>query len=196
MYQLRAFQEIACSNVRMHFSNCDKYKENELNIWKMPFRQQLNELLRHLNAKMSCQDYFVILYWTSILMCLVSLAYAIVEFHSTCINKFACGNPTTFLNRSYANIPPHLRRNGRICGSALSIKSKLLLIYGLLTFKTGYMYLWLMLHALIFLLELTYWFWNLCTRKQTFCLKTFLMLLLLAIQLLMVHYIKTFLDKL
>lgn len=198
MYKLRAFHQIACSNVRMHFANCDKYKEHtEVNIWKIPFRQQLNELLRHFDASMSCQDYFVLLYWISLLLGLIGLALAIVEFHTICTNKLACGGaPKTFLNRSYANIPVHFRRNGRVCGLAITIKSYLLLTYGLLTFKTMYMYLWIMLHTLTLVLESTYWFWNVCTRQQHFCWKTVFSLLALLIQLLMIHYIKTFLDKL
>lgn len=159
MYKLRSLQKNSCSKVQMHFAKCDNFKDNEYKIWAIPFRDFISRAIQNIHTKMSCQDFFIVLYWTSLFMATMGLLMSIVEFYNA-FKKKTHFVPTTFSNRTYSHIPLKIRQNGRICGLAITIQSFLFLLYGLTKFNSSYMLLWIVIYGAIMLLETLYWIWN------------------------------------
>lgn len=117
------------------FSNCDRNgTAKDLNIWKIPFKNSMISFLQTLNAKSSCEEFFVFCYC-------VCVAGAI-------IGSLKGGN---YL------ISTGLRRNPRsVVSTLLNITSNILLLCGLLTFRCFYVFPWVILNGIIIILELFY----------------------------------------
>lgn len=165
MYKLRSLHEIACKGVRLYFANCDKFKKNEINVWMIPFRKQFYSLSDQVYSKLTCQDYFVMVYWTTIVLTVVSLAMSLYEFYFVSNEKYLL-QPKSFMNRTYSRIPPHIRRNGRVFGLIYSMISLTLLLVGLIKFKTIYMEFWIHSYSVVLALEIVYWMYGLIFKRR------------------------------
>lgn len=193
MYKLRSLHQISCSKVQMHFAKCDNFKDNEYNIWAIPFRKLITKLIQHIHTKMLCQDFFVVLYWTSLILTTMGLLMSVVELYNA-FKKKTLFVPTTFSNRTYSHISLKVRQNGRICGLAITIQSFLFLLYGLSKFKSSYMLLWIVIYGAIILLETLYLIWN-YIHTMVFQLRYSLKIIFLIVRWCIILHIKTVVDN-
>lgn len=193
MYKLRSLHQISCSKVQMRFAKCDNFKDNEYNIWAIPFRNLFKYAIQNIHTKMSCQDSFNVLYWTSLIMATMGLWMSVVEFYNA-FKKKTHFVPTTFLNRTYSHITLKIRQNGRKCGLAITIQAVLFLLYGLTKFKSSYMLLWIVIYGAIMLLETLYWIWN-YIHTMVFQLRSLMNIIFLIARWFIILHIKTVVDN-
>lgn len=193
MYKLRSLHQISCSKVQMHFAKCDNFKDNEYNIWAVPFRNFIKNAIQNIHTKMSCQDSFSVLYWTSLIMATMGFWMSVVEFYNV-FKKKTHFVPTTFSNRTYSHITLKVRQNGRKCGLAITIQSFLFLLYGLTKFKSSYMLLWIVIYGAVMFLETLYWIWN-YIHTMVFQLKSLMNILFLIVRFCTILHIKIVVDN-
>jgi hypothetical protein len=194
MYKLRSLHEMACKNVRVHFANCDEFKKSAINVWMIPFKNRIHQVFEPMYSKLTCQDYFVVVFWMTILLATIGLVQSLMELYYVCNEKYLF-MPKTFYNRTYARIPVHIRRNGRVFGLIYAIISLMLLLFGLMKFKTIYMELWIHSYGIILGLEIVHWIYILFY-KRTFELKPLLCLLLLLLRWTAAFYMKFIIEQL
>lgn len=166
MFKIDDLHEYACSKTNMYFTLCDKFNSDQ-SVWKLPFKNVVKESFGSFHQILSCSDFFVTLYWLTLLLSSVGLMEAIYEF----IRVFSDENyePSTFGNRSYENVSVGFRRRARICGISLNIKLFVCLLYGLMNFRTSYILPWLVVYGLIIPLEFFYWICELYISRRFKC---------------------------
>lgn len=142
----------------------------DLDIWKIPFKGQIQMTMFLVQSAFNCEECFVAGFWMCLLFAFVGFIEAVVEF----VRVYSIENyrPKTFWNRSYQHIPVEYRSKARIVGSAVNIAANQLFLYGILCFKIGYFYPWIIINGAVAVLEIFYftttaisnksWYWKPC----------------------------------
>lgn len=164
MYPMRDIVKFVCSNTGSFFHICGVFKTTEdFNIWQIPFKNSMFDVLQNLHVKLSCEEFFILCYWLCVAVAIIGLTEAITEFVR--VYSDAAYNPSTFWNRSYRHISTEHRRKARTIGSALNIASNMLMLYGFLNFRYFYIFPWIIANGIIIALELLYWISNALSSK-------------------------------
>lgn len=146
--------EHACMNTNMYFSMCDRFKPEE-GVWKLPFKKYFVQLFTAIHDKGQLTDFFLFIYWTTFIFGIIGLLQALYELGLMAGNDIY--EPKTFGNRTYEHIPLSFQRSARVFGTTLNVKLYMTLIYGMLSFRTSYMFPWVVVYGFIIPLELFYW---------------------------------------
>lgn len=194
MYKLRSFKKIACNTVNLKCSKCDKIKNNDVNIWKIPFLAEIQEFAGDIYAKLLCQDNFLVLYWISILLAIIGFCLSANELYEILTNKRSF-LLRTFSNRNYQYFNPEYLRRSRICCIAINFKAYLSLVYGLLSFKGAYMQLWVYTNAFMIAAELVYLVYGVILAPKKKHLDDLLQISLMSVRWIIFDYIKLLVDR-
>lgn len=152
MYLIRAIADLFYDGWDYFFSNSEKLqRQSDLNVWKIPFKQQFQSLLQILGANIATEDTFVLCYWFCLLTAVVAFGEALMEF----VNVFSDQQyiPKTYWNREYRHIPIGYRRKARIIGAGLNIAVTLFFLYGFLNLRHPFIWPWVAINAIILGLE-------------------------------------------
>jgi hypothetical protein len=154
MFVIWNLHEYACRKFNMYYAICDRFKK-DIGVWRVPFKISMVKLMASFYEKFSATDYYVTLYWITLVLAAIGLYESCYEFVRVFTDESY--EPSTFGNRSYEYFSLHFRRRARICGLTLSIKLFICMLYGMMTFKTSYILPFLVVYGVIIPLEVFYW---------------------------------------
>lgn len=191
MFELQNFHEYACLNFNLYFTSCDKYKKDD-NVFKLPFKKQINYLAHNLYETISCSDFFIALYWITFIL-------SIIGFLETCNELIRVFNdesyvPMTFGKRTYDYVKVKDRRNARICGLTLNLKLFIGVVYGLMRGRTSYILPWIVVYGIVIPLEAIYWSFEIYKRRTLRSMPT-RWLILLTVRWSLTLYIMSVINK-
>lgn len=169
MFQIRDFQFFACQITMGYFEVCEDFKplvkEEEVNLWKLPFKSWFANELQNVHSKLSCHDCFIASYWICFLMSMYGLVEAAYEFIRLYTDETY--EPTTFWNRSHNHFTQETRRKARFIGSILNIATYFFMLYGFISFRSWYITGWLLVNGAIVPLETFIWLSQIAVHKKT-----------------------------
>lgn len=201
MFQVRTLHKLVCAITGGLFfsSSCrDSFdimvnKAEDLNMWQIPFKQVFFKLLEIFHAKLSSYDAFIACYWFCLITATIGLGEAITEFVKLYSDESF--EPSTFWNRSYHHIPLEFRRQARYAGAILNITSSLFQFYGFVNLRAAFVVPWIVLNAVIIVLEVFFWISSLITKK-TCCVKQLMSIMFLILRFAIVFHVKLIIQEL
>lgn len=194
MYIIRAISNLFADGWNAVVSNSHRLKrQSEVNVWQIPFKNQIRFLVQVLTANMATEDTFILCYWFCLLTALIGFGEAFVEFTNVYSDEHY--TPKSYWNRQYQHIPHEYRRKARIGGAGLNIAVNLLFFYGFLNLRHLYILPWVIMNALILILESTFYIAD-GIRKKTIAWRTLMSLTFLIVRFAIVTAVMSAIDDL
>lgn len=137
---MKSLGKLAC-DLESYYGVCPK-RADEIKVWtRIPFKRHLPTFLFQVHSNLATDDWIQITFWFATFIAIYELSIEVIEMYKLLKNKEYLSN--SWSTKLLEKFPKDIQRNTRLVIAVGNILVNICLLFGTLTFRSGYNLIWI-----------------------------------------------------